>query len=64
MVQRVVDEFGCVLEKEWKGEKERVKSLHPEKKQGVVKTLGWRIVISFRSLFNVSRERSGGDFIC
>jgi hypothetical protein len=63
MVQRVVDKLGSALEREWREEKERVKSLQPDKKRGV-KLMGWRIVISFRSMFNVSREQAGKDVIC
>jgi hypothetical protein len=63
MVQRVVDKLGSALESEWREEKERVKSLQPEKKKGV-KLMEWRIVISFRSMFNVRREQAWRDVIC
>lgn len=63
MIQQIVDKLGSTLENEWKEEKERTRPLRPGKKRGV-KVMGWRIVISFRSLFNVSRERSKEDAIC
>lgn len=59
--QRIVDKLGSALEKEWKEEKERVKSLQPGKRE--VESVGWRILISFRDMFNVSRESSGEDVV-
>jgi hypothetical protein len=62
-VQRFFDKLRSAVEKEWKEEKERVKTLQPERKPGV-KILRWRVVISFQNLFNVSREDSRKDIIC
>lgn len=62
LVQRIVDKLGSALENEWREEKERVKSLQPGKKRGV-EIMGWRVLISFRSMFNVSRESSSEDVV-
>ena len=61
-VQRVVDKLGSALEKEWREENERVKSLQPARKRGV-EIMGWRVLISFRNIFDVSRQSHVEDVV-